>query len=104
MDPVGSSNPKRLHTSVIDKFRLDEPSAVGSCNGIRGNSLAPGFFATEMTDQYPDGYSGSIAARLLLDRMGDPAEIAATLVCLLSDAGDYVTGQTVVFDGGFTIT
>ncbi len=76
----------------------------GSRKGIRVNSLAPGFFATEMTDQYPHGYIDSMAARVLLGRMGDPAELAATLVWLLSDAGGYVTGQSVVVDGGFTIT
>jgi NAD(P)-dependent dehydrogenase (short-subunit alcohol dehydrogenase family) len=36
--------------------------------------------------------------------MGDPAELAATLVWLASDASGYVTGQTIVVDGGMTIT
>ncbi|HWS93298.1 MAG TPA: SDR family oxidoreductase [Mycobacterium sp.] len=76
----------------------------GSRKGIRVNALAPGFFATAMTDQYPDGYIDSMAPRVLLGRMGDPAELAATLVWLLSDAGGYVTAQTVVVDGGFTVT
>jgi NAD(P)-dependent dehydrogenase (short-subunit alcohol dehydrogenase family) len=56
-----------------------------------------------MTDQYPEGYIESHAHRLLLGRKGDPEELAATLVWLASDAGGYVTGQTVVVDGGMSI-
>lgn len=41
---------------------------------------------------------------MLLGRTGDPEELAATLVWLASDAGGYVTGQTIVVDGGVTIT
>ncbi len=76
----------------------------GSRKGIRVNALAPGFFSSEMTDEYRPGYLESQARRLILGRMGDPAELAATAVWLASAAGGYVTGQTIVVDGGFTIT
>ncbi len=72
--------------------------------GIRVNALAPGFFASEMTDHYPDGYLDLAISRVPAGRMGDPAELAATLVWLVSDAGAYVTGQTIAVDGGITIT
>jgi NAD(P)-dependent dehydrogenase (short-subunit alcohol dehydrogenase family) len=45
-----------------------------------------------------------MTSRVVLGRMGDPEELAATLVWLASDAGGYVTGQTIVVDGGVTIT
>ncbi len=76
----------------------------GSRKGIRVNALAPGFFASEMTDEYEPGYLDSQAPRLILGRLGDAAELAATAVWLASAAGGYVTGQTIVVDGGLTIT
>ncbi|MEX0581627.1 MAG: SDR family oxidoreductase [Mycobacterium sp.] len=72
--------------------------------GIRVNALAPGFFASEMTDELRSGYLDSQLSRIVLGRLGDAAELAATAVWLASPAGGYVTGQTIVVDGGLTIT
>jgi NAD(P)-dependent dehydrogenase (short-subunit alcohol dehydrogenase family) len=72
--------------------------------GIRVNAIAPGFFKSEMTDQYAAGYLDMMMPRVVAGRMGDPEELAATLVWLVSAAGGYVTGQTIAVDGGVTIT
>jgi NAD(P)-dependent dehydrogenase (short-subunit alcohol dehydrogenase family) len=70
---------------------------------IRVNALAPGFFESEMTDLCQPGYLESLAERTPLGRIGRPEEIAAVVVFLLSDASSFMTGSTVVVDGGLTI-
>ena len=75
----------------------------GARKGIRVNALAPGFFASEMTDELAPGYLDSLMPRIILGRLGEAAELAATAVWLASPAGGYVTGQTIVVDGGITI-
>lgn len=71
--------------------------------GIRVNAIAPGFFESEMTDQYPPGYLEQQQTRIPTGRKGDPSELAATAVFLASAAAGYITGQTLPVDGGLTI-
>ena len=71
--------------------------------GIRVNALAPGFFPSEMTDEYRPGYLEGQLGRVPMGRAGDPEELTAALVFLASDASSYINGQTLVVNGGLTI-
>ena len=68
--------------------------------GIRVNALAPGFFASEMTDQYPDDYIEGRLERVPAGRIGEADELVAAAVFLASDAASYITGVLLPVDGG----
>lgn len=68
--------------------------------GIRVNALAPGFFASEMSDQYPDGYLEEMLYRVPAGRVGEAEELVAAALFLASDASSYVTGILLPVDGG----
>lgn len=73
--------------------------------GINVNAIAPGYFPSHMTrfvDEDPE-IRRRFLSRILLKRAGDPAkDLAGALIFLASNASDYVTGQTVFVDGGWT--
>lgn len=73
--------------------------------GVRVNALAPGVFATAPNRKWfaekPD-FRRLFEDHIPMARLGEPAEVGPAAVFLASDAGSYVTGATLVVDGGFT--
>jgi NAD(P)-dependent dehydrogenase (short-subunit alcohol dehydrogenase family) len=79
-----------------------ELAAQWAPQGVRVNALAPGWFKTEMTESMwtESGYR-YIERSVPLRRPGEEHELDGALLFLASDASSYVTGQTIVVDGGF---
>ena len=69
---------------------------------IRVNTIAPGFVETDMTAKIPRDIAAKQRERIVLKRFGKPEEIAAVAHFLTSDTASYITGQTIVVDGGLT--
>jgi len=70
--------------------------------GIRVNAVAPGYFASEMTDTLPPGELEAAQLATTLQRMGEQPELDAAVLFLASDAASYITGITLAVDGGLT--
>jgi NAD(P)-dependent dehydrogenase (short-subunit alcohol dehydrogenase family) len=73
-------------------------------DGIRVNSVAPGYILTDMTKSVaPAELMREWSERTPMKRMGAPHEIASLVAFLASDAASFITGSTVVADGGYTV-
>jgi gluconate 5-dehydrogenase len=80
-----------------------ELAASWGRQGIRVNAIAPGFFHSRLADAAIEFAEPSIKARNPIPRVGEPGELKGVAVFLASDASNYITGQTIVVDGGRTI-
>jgi 3-oxoacyl-[acyl-carrier protein] reductase len=67
---------------------------------IRVNAVAPGYIGTDMTDALTPEQKEGILKEIPLARVGKPEEIADAVVFLASPKSNYITGQTIVVDGG----
>jgi len=71
---------------------------------VRVNGVEPGMIATPAMDNLGDGQvNGDIASRVPLGRLGTAEDIAGAMLFLASDLAAYITGQTIVVDGGSTL-
>ena len=72
--------------------------------GVRVHAIAPGWFVTEMNDDYLSGEAGAkIKREIPMGRFGNAGDLDGALLLLVSDAGSYITGATIVVDGGQVI-
>lgn len=71
--------------------------------GIRINNINPGVIDTPMLQSHGDEIRGPLAERAALKRLGRPEDIADAAVWLCTDEARFITGQSILVDGGFTI-
>jgi 3-oxoacyl-[acyl-carrier protein] reductase len=70
--------------------------------GVQVNAVAPGFIATEMVEAMPEPAKKKISRLVPMKRMGASEEVAEAVEFLASSSSDYITGHTLVIDGGLT--
>lgn len=80
-----------------------ELAASWGRKGTRVNAIAPGFFHSRLADAVIDIYERSIQETNAIPRIGAEGELKGAAVFLASDASSYITGQTIIVDGGMTI-
>jgi 3-oxoacyl-[acyl-carrier protein] reductase len=80
-------------------------AAAWAKEGIRVNAVAPGSVPTAMTAQYADdpGIREMVNAKTPMGRWAEPNEIANAIMYLSSSAASFITGHTLVVDGGYSI-
>ena len=74
--------------------------------GVRVNGIAPGLIQTVLSEYYwkDEGRTAQIIAKQPIQHLGQPSEVAEVALMLASDASSYLTGQTIVVDGGALLT
>ncbi len=98
---AGQANYAAAKAGVIG-FTKSLAKEIGS-RGITVNAVAPGFIATDMTAALGEAAAEAAAQQITMGRLGRPEEVASVVGYLASDDASYVTGQTVVVDGGLAI-
>jgi len=81
-------------------IHLTRTLAADLAPGVRVNAIAPGLVKTDMARALWEPAEEAIAARMPLRRLGEPDDIANAALFLTSDLGSWITGQTIVVDGG----
>jgi NAD(P)-dependent dehydrogenase (short-subunit alcohol dehydrogenase family) len=105
---LGTRVAKQLSAYIAAKaglLRLSEALALEwAVHGIRVNALAPGYIETDLNRDFLRSAAGeALGKRIPLRRFGTPADLDAALLLLASDAGRYMTGSTIVVDGGHSL-
>lgn len=98
---AGQANYAASKAGVIGLTRSVAKELAG--RGVCVNAIAPGFIETDMTAELDEAARAQLLNTIPLGRIGQAEEIAATVDFLLGPGGTYITGQTIVVDGGMSL-
>ncbi len=99
----GQSNYSASKAGVIAMSKTWAKELSHKGTQIRVNSVCPGFIMTPILETVPEKVLDMMKAKTLLGRIGNPEEIAKVYLFLASDDSSYITGQTIVVDGGLVL-
>jgi NAD(P)-dependent dehydrogenase (short-subunit alcohol dehydrogenase family) len=71
--------------------------------GVRVNAIAPGVVRTRLAEALWKGNEDPLASTIALGRIGEPVDVASAVAFLVSDAASWITGETMVIDGGLLL-
>jgi len=101
---IGNAGQANYSASKAGIIALTKTSAKEfASRNINVNAIAPGFIQTEMTAKLPEEIKQKMKEAIPLSRFGSPEDVAAVCVFLASEDADYITGQTIVVDGGMVM-
>ncbi len=98
---AGQANYAAAKAGVIG-FTMSLAKEIGS-RGITVNAVAPGFIETDMTAALGEDAAEAATDQIVMGRLGRPEEVASAVGFLASAEASYITGQTIVVDGGLAI-
>lgn len=99
-------NPGQVNYAATKSAMLGFTKSLARELGTRGvtvNTVAPGFIETDMTADLPEDIKDSLLERIAISRFGQPEEVAAAVAFLAGEEAAFITGHTLVVDGGMTM-
>ncbi len=101
MGNAGQANYSASKGGVIALTKTCAKELAG--RNINVNAVAPGFIQTRMTDKLSDEIKNNYVKLIPLAKLGQPEDVANTVLFLVSDLSDYITGQVLKVDGGMVM-
>jgi 3-oxoacyl-[acyl-carrier protein] reductase len=101
---IGNAGQANYAASKAGVIALTKTTAKElAARGVQVNAVAPGYIQTAMTDKLPENIREEMLKLVPMKRMGSPDDVAKAVLFLASEEADYITGQTIVVDGGMTM-
>ncbi len=100
---VGQSNYAASKAGLVGMTKCWAKEFAGREGNVRVNCISPGFIKTHMLDSIPEHVLDGIRGKIVLGRMGEPAEIAEAVLFLASDRSSYITGANINANGGMAL-
>ena len=102
---IGNAGQANYSASKAGIIALTKTAAKElASRNINVNAIAPGFIQTEMTAKLPEDVKEKMKEAIPLNKFGSPEDVAAVCLFLASSDSSYITGQTIIVDGGMVMT